>query len=202
MTSLSRRGQPMGYNYSKEFLLEHTDLVKKLIQVAATGEVLVYDSDDWDIIKNRQLLINNLLSSIVRNMPDYKDLREKVRCWTAFGQNNRYNLFVGIPRHKMTGSVGGRKKKPDWSKTYVPAGDASGGLKYTHPSTMSEHNDWLAFVGKVSMLPETYAEAVMRTVEPMLDRAIAEDYFGQPLEHKGWMVHLTEHEVIFRRIGR
>ena len=187
----------MGYDYSPRFLKENEELVGKIIKIAATGEVLTYESEDWDQIKAAQKKVNNVLANMARNMPDYRDIRSSVRCWTSFKSETVYVLSVGIPRHKMAGRPPGMSKQPIEFRTMVPAEQVGNGQIYVHSETIVDQPSYAKFVGKVQLLGSQFSVAKVKVMD--LDDEAVRDHLGPVFEPLGFRARAEGDTLILER---
>jgi hypothetical protein len=149
----------MGYDYSVGFLKKYSELAQKLQQIATSGELLVYESTDWDEIKKRQRLVNEVLANMARNVEGSEGIRTVLRAWTAFKNEDTYQLFIGQPNHKVAGRPPGKPKQSmDWFKQYVKAADVES-LVYRHDRkiTIGDTDALTVFIGKIYALAKNPA---------------------------------------------
>ena len=140
----------MAYNYSPEFLVKHRELMVRLINIAKTGETAVFESTTWNAMHNQQYLILNLMANMSRNLVEYADIRQRLRCWTELMPSGMYRLYVGVPQHNLSG----RKPGPvvaGWREQFVPKSQvaelvATGGV-YTYPDSWEVGEPNFALVG-------------------------------------------------------
>lgn len=189
----------MGYDYSPKLLVQYKELVDTLIRISVSRELLVYESTDWDQIKKRQILVNNVLANMERNMPDHKNVRTRVRVWTAFKTESVFQLFVGIPEHKVAGRPPGRLPGKDakWMDQYIRASTV-GMLGYKHDRAIIDGEELTRFVGKVVALnPSTVrAEAVVKE----LDAEGAVEFFNDLFKPHGWSARAEGMTLVLERI--
>lgn len=177
----------MTYDYSIGFLHKNAELVKKLIRVATSGEIIAWDFTEWNKLRYAHQTVLSLLANISRNDPAWADIRKQVRCWTETMDDGSFRLNVGTPNHKLTGRPPGTKND-DWKSAYVPASDVTG-MVYKHPDVLSsENNDTVfpRFCDIIRALPASYKRAELRMVNEGLDdpSAVEEwfrDFFSNPL---------------------
>jgi hypothetical protein len=182
----------MAYNYDPLFLQTHEATVKTLVKVAANGEVIKYTSSDSRVISSQQYLVNNLLASLARNVPEYGKIRSVIRCWTEY-HNGTYTLYVGKPQHRVEGRPPGRER-PAWATIFINQGAT--GTRYVHDETLDSEETMLKFTGIVINLPNHIltAETVVEELTPE-----ALEYFRDVFAPHGWTPSIDGRKLILTR---
>lgn len=185
----------MTYDYSLRFLHQNAELVKKLIQVAQSGELLTYESDDWPKLRYQHQTILSLLANISRNLEGWADIRSKVRCWTEHVPNGNFRLNVGTPMHRVTGRPPGTHNV-GWKSGYVPAEQVAS-ARYQHDATLNDSDEISRFVGRVIELGKNYTVAEARVpAESEMSEVVAwanntfSEMFGWQARYEGWTLIL------------
>lgn len=184
----------MGYDYSLGFLARHQETVQKLIQIAQSGDILAYDSETWEPIRQKHQLIRSLLANMEKNMQGFEDIRRTIRTWTEHTPKG-FRLNVGKPSHRVTG----RTPAPlgtEWKTAYVRPEIATG--QYIHPDKIAGDKDLENFYGQVYALPPTVKVARAAFVD-MVDVEAAAAMIGQPMDHVGWIATVEPKELIMSR---
>ena len=176
----------MTYDYSLGYLQRNAEMVAKLIRVANTGEVLAVDFDDWAKLRYYQQQVHSLLANISKNVQDYADIRQKVRCWTEHMPDGAMRLNVGLPKHKVTGRPPGMAAEK-WKAQYVPAEIAGG--EYNHPGVIVGQEDFSKFVGMVIQAAPNIRLASAR-FDSLPDDPV--EYFNDLFDSYGWRVKSAE----------
>lgn len=144
----------MGYDYSKQFLAEHAVTVQQLTELANTDDVAVMTYADPKELNRARLIVSNILASLALNYPDqYKGLRERIRTWTEFDKAKEvWCLFVGNPRHKITGRRPGLLPGQRHIAAYGPAGQSGAPEElWSKPiSNKEEFEEFVRFVAGLS----------------------------------------------------
>jgi hypothetical protein len=155
----------MGYDYSLGFLAKHHDLVQTLIRIAQSGEVLTYEGEQWEKIRQRHQLIRSVLANMSRNMDGWEDIRTRVRTWTEHTEKG-FRLLVGAPAHTVTG----RPPAPasvEWRHKYVPVQDTLTGGVFQWPNMVDTDAELAEFYGEIPKVNEAYHTIEMRTNQPL-----------------------------------
>lgn len=193
----------MAYDYSHEYLRKNKELVAKLVQVASSGEMIVYLSSDWRELKAIQATVNNVLANMARNVAGYENIRMLVRTWMAFDDEDskRYKLSVGVPNHKPRGGPGPRvKAAANWAETMVPASTVLG-QKYVHPEAFDGPEIESRFVYALVNLSPHFKEAVLN-MKYESDPAAITEYFKELITgaaESGWVASCDTRSLILRR---
>lgn len=107
----------MAYNYDREQLWIHQATVKDLKELAATGEVSHVVCETPRDLRREQRLVNNLLAVMSLYVPDYREIRDRIRTWSEYREaDDKWILYVGRPDRKLAGN------KPQHLARGVPLG--------------------------------------------------------------------------------
>jgi hypothetical protein len=187
----------MGYDYSLAFLSKHHQLVLELVKVAQTGEVLSFQSEHWEKIRQRHQLVRSVLANMAHNMPEWKDIRTTIRTWTEHTPDKQFKLLVGSPAHKVTG----RPPAPasvEWREKYVSTLDVRTDGAFVWPTKITTDSELREFVEEIPKIPEV-SHTIRARFESPGEAEVA--YLNDLLNSWGWKVVMVEGEnVQFRRI--
>lgn len=183
----------MAYDYSPEFLQRNVDLVRTLTKIAQSGEILTYESEVFQDIRARQYVVNNVLSSMTRNMVEYADIRTRLRCWTDH-KHGKYTLYVGAPVSKLPGKAG--PKDYQWTKLL----GTTEAETYTFDQVIADSDQLKAFTGAVMNLT-LYTHTARAELIPEYVGEEAVVYFNDSLNGIGWQASLDGNFIVLKRIA-
>lgn len=181
----------MGYDYSLGYLGKYHEMVKKLVQIAQSGEILAYDSETWEPIRQRHQLVRSLLANMERNMKGYEDIRKTIRTWTEHTPTG-FRLYVGKPNHKVTGRPPSESVNV-WRTAYVQAGES--GERFTHYEKVDSAITYERFVGKLVSLPPNIGHVTARFAD-ISDTPEQREYFDNAFVAFRWKVSTIEGEYL------
>lgn len=177
----------MPYDYSRQFLLKHRELVQQLQELATSRTARKYPFDTWEELRYQQALVNNLLASIAKNIPGAAGIRKTVGCWVEWSKDNTsLLLWVGSKDNKPTAGV----KR---SELYIPleqaATMATGLDRYETPITNKDTMQ--QFFYRVASAASHVRTMELKIRNPHFTKADGEQ-FRTILGSMGWMVTNAE----------